>query len=118
MAAKLLIDTHILRWAAPDEANDNLDPAQSVIGVTMAQLAAARAYAVDAGAPAPGGDTRTRTALALARAGSPSPAAISSAAVGDCRDAELAAAETAERIGWISVLQMLHRLGSFFSARA
>ncbi len=115
---KLLIDTHMLRWEAPDEASDNLDLAQSEIGVTEAQLAAARAYAVDAGAPVPDGDARTCAALALARAASPSPAAISPAVVGDCRDAKLAAAEIVELIGWISVLQMLHRLGSFFTARA
>lgn len=52
----------------------------------------------------------------LARAASPSPAEVTPAVVGRCRDVALSPSEIIELVSWVSVLQMLNRLTSYFSA--
>ena len=86
-------------------------------GVTEAQLDEARRFA-KAGDALPAGllgrYPKMRAALVLARAASPSPAAIDASVVGACREGGLSAPAIIELVTWISVLQMLHRLSSYF----
>lgn len=56
----------------------------------------------------------TIAALLLARAASPSPADISEAVVSACKCLKPAA--IVEMVAWLSLLQMLHRLASFYGA--
>jgi hypothetical protein len=83
--------------------------------VTGAELDAVRAFAISAGAAPPGADAARRAVLLLARAASPSPAAITPEVVAACRAGSLPAAGIVEVVSWLSVLQMLHRLQSFYS---
>ena len=84
---------------------------------TEAQLDEARRFA-KAGDASPAGllgrYPKMRAALVLARAASPSPAAIDASVVGACREGGLSAPAIIELVTWISVLQMLHRLSSYF----
>ena len=86
-------------------------------GVTEAQLDEARRFA-KAGDASPAGllgrYPKMRAALVLARAASPSPAEIDASVVGACRAGGLSAPAIIELVTWISVLQMLHRLSSYF----
>lgn len=87
-------------------------------GVTESQLDAARRFASDTMMEPPACEAKTRAALLLARAASPSPAEIDSGIVAACRDAELSAPAIVELITWLSVLQMLHRLTSYYAPEA
>ena len=84
-------------------------------GVTQAQIEAAARFASDPEAAAPGDDSCTRALLLLARAASPSPAAIDAGIVTTCRDAGIPAPAIVELVTWLAVLQMLHRLISYFA---
>ncbi len=121
---------------------DNLDPATSVIGLETKILAgiifasvvedesleqevralAARhgvsADALDAAkrAEVPSLNRQRRALLSLARAASTSPARVDAAIVRECQEAGLSAAGIVELITWLSVLQMMHRLSSYFVA--
>lgn len=83
-------------------------------GVTEPRLNEARRFAVDPNAEPPGGDSKRRAALLLARAASPSPAEIDTGIVSACRDAEVSAPAIVEVVTWLAVLQMLHRLTSYY----
>jgi hypothetical protein len=61
-----------------------------------------------------GRDARVRAALLLARAASPSPAEIDADIVAACRQGGLAAPAVVELVTWLAVLQMLHRLSSYY----
>jgi hypothetical protein len=63
----------------------------------------------------PGEDALLRAALLLARAASPSPARIDDAIVDACRTAGMQSAAVVEIVAWLAVLQMLHRLGSYYA---
>jgi hypothetical protein len=121
---------------------DNLDPATTRIGMDAKCLAGAvyaaiagdaailedmrqlaRCHAVSAerieamapfarGRALDGVDPSTAAILELARAASPSPAAVDDRTVERCRDLEPAA--IVEVVVWLSVLQMLHRVGAFY----
>lgn len=54
------------------------------------------------------------TLLKLVYAVSPSPASVDQTIVTDCRLAGLSAAAVVEIVTWVSVLQMLHRLSSYY----
>jgi len=82
--------------------------------VSNTQLDAAARFAVSAETEPPAIDPQVRAALLLARAASPSPAEITADIVEVCRQSGLSAAAIVELITWISVLQMLHRLSSYF----
>lgn len=84
-------------------------------GVTESLLDGARRFAVDPTAEPPGSDPKGRAALLLARAASPSPAEIDTDIVAACRDAGLSAPAIVELVSWLSVLQMLHRLSSYYA---
>jgi alkylhydroperoxidase family enzyme len=84
-------------------------------GVTSAQLDAAARFAISADAEPEHTDPKVRAALLLARAASPSPAEVNAYVVGECRQAGFSAPEIVELITWLSVLQMLHRLSSYFA---
>jgi len=103
---------------------ENLDQATTVVGLDVKVLAGvvfteivARRFA-KAGDALPAGllgrYPNMRAALVLARAASPSPAAIDASVVGACREGGLSAPAIIELVTWISVLQMLHRLSSYF----
>lgn len=83
-------------------------------GVSNTQLDAARRFAVSADTEPTATDPKVRAVLLLARAASPSPAQITADVVDVCRQSGLSAAAIVELITWISVLQMLHRLSSYF----
>ena len=59
-------------------------------------------------------DPKGRAAMALARAISPSPAALDDTVLESTRTLEPAA--IIELVVWLSVLQMLHRLGAYYRA--
>jgi hypothetical protein len=82
-------------------------------GATPAQLDEAERYAGGASESA-GESPRARTVLRLARTLSPSPARIPEELLDECREAGLAASALVELVAWLSVLQMLHRVGAFF----
>jgi alkylhydroperoxidase family enzyme len=75
-------------------------------------------YGRAAGDLPPAIDHRTATLLRLARAASPSPARIDAAVVAECRENQLSSAGVVELITWLAVLQMMHRLTSYFAAPA
>ncbi len=64
--------------------------------------------------PCPATDPKAKAILHLARAASPSPAVVDDAIIEECRSAEVIAAALVETITWISVLQLLHRVTSFY----
>lgn len=82
-------------------------------GVSLQQLEQARQFATSGDEP-PASEPASRAALLLARAVSPSPAAIDAGVVGACREGGLSAAAIVELVTWISVLQLLHRLSSYY----
>lgn len=82
-------------------------------GATPAQLDEAASFARGE-AESAGADDRARTVLRLAKIISPSPARIPVELLDECREAGLAAAGLVELVSWLSVLQMLHRVGMFF----
>lgn len=84
-------------------------------GLTDDQLDQAARFAVDPGAEFNATDAMQSALLLLAGAASPSPAEITPAVVNACRESELSSAAIIELITWLSVLQMLHRLTSYFS---
>lgn len=59
-------------------------------------------------------DRQLRALLILARAASGSPAEVTAEVVIKCRDAGLSAQAIVELVCWLSVLQMLHRLSSYY----
>jgi len=83
-------------------------------GISKEQLDAAAQFAVSADSEPTTTDSKQRAVLFLARAASPSPAEITADIVDVCRQSGLSAAAIVELITWISVLQMLHRLSSYF----
>jgi hypothetical protein len=85
-------------------------------GITPAQLDEAVHLALDPTAEPSDPDPKVRAALVLARAAAPSPADITPQVVEICRQSELSAPAIVELITWLSVLQMLHRLSSYFVA--
>ena len=62
-------------------------------------------------------DPQQRAALVLIRAASPSPPEIDADVVAAVRDGGLSPAAIVELVCWLSVLQMLHRLGCFCAQR-
>ena len=118
--------------AAATMIKENLDPELSVVGVRTKVLAGAvfaevvgdEALAADVRAlgeradadAAPGDEAATRAALVLARAASPSPAEVDAGVLATCREAGLSSAAIVEIVTWLSVLQMLHRMGAFYDA--
>lgn len=82
-------------------------------GVTETQMAEALQFATNHEATSPS-DPKVRAALILARAASPSPAQIDADIVAACREGQLTAPAIVELVSWISVLQMLHRLSSYY----
>ena len=85
-------------------------------GVSRAQLDEAVQFAQHTAPEPPGTDPKVNAALWVARAASPSPAAITAEEVALCRQSGLSPAAIVELTTWISVLQMLHRLSSYFVA--
>jgi alkylhydroperoxidase family enzyme len=85
-------------------------------GLTETHMTEARRFAKDHDATPPGRDPKQRAALLLARAASPSPAEIDTGIVTACGEAGLSAPAIVELVSWISVLQMLHRLSSYYAA--
>ncbi|MBX2810716.1 MAG: hypothetical protein KTR25_02855 [Myxococcales bacterium] len=84
--------------------------------VSVEKLAHDRTYACDPTVPGLDGDDEyIRTLLWLARAASPSPAQITTDLVEKCRKTMISAPVIVEMVCWLSVLQMLHRLVSYFS---
>ena len=59
-------------------------------------------------------DPKLTASMVLVKAVSPSPAEISEDVVRICRESELTPPQIVELIAWISVLQMLYRLKSFY----
>lgn len=83
-------------------------------GLTESQLDAVQHFASDNNIDAPLTDQKQRAILLLARAASPSPADITSSVVDICRESGLSSPAIVELVTWLSVLQMLHRLSSYF----
>jgi alkylhydroperoxidase family enzyme len=86
-------------------------------GATARQIEDVVRFA-DGGGDVPGGDARERAIQKLARAIAPSPARVDREVVAACRDAGLDAATVVEIVTFVAVLQMLHRLTSYYSADA
>ena len=82
--------------------------------VAATQMDDAMRFAVAQDAAPPGSDPKMCAALLLARAASPSPAEIGADIVAACREGGLSAPAIVELVSWLSVLQMLHRLSSYF----
>jgi alkylhydroperoxidase family enzyme len=83
-------------------------------GLADERMDAVARFATTEGQEAPACDVGHRAALILARAASPSPAAIDASTVEACRQGGLQPAAVVELVSWISVLQMLHRLSSYY----
>ena len=81
------------------------------------QLDEAVQFAIGARAEPPTTDPKVRAALLVARAASPSPAEITEPVLEACRQSELSSPAIVEIISWLSVLQMLHRLMSYYVNR-
>lgn len=84
-------------------------------GLTKLQLDNAIQFATDSETQVTFADKKEQAVLLLARAASPSPAEITSRVLDKCRQAQLSSASIVELITWLSVLQMLHRLSSYFT---
>lgn len=84
-------------------------------GVSEERMAAALRFATDASAASLFDDDKTRAVLVVAKAASPSPVEVDADVVATCKEAGLSAADIVELVTWISVLQMLHRLSSFYA---
>jgi alkylhydroperoxidase family enzyme len=88
------------------------------LGLSGQQLDEAAQFALKAELQPPVNDPKARAVLFLARAASPSPAQVTAEIVELCRQSGLSSQAIVELITWISVLQMLHRLGSFYASAA
>ncbi len=86
------------------------------LGLTDDQLNQAAQFALDPTTELADTDEKQYTLIMLARAASPSPAEITSDVVNACREGEVSSAAIIELVTWLSVLQMLHRLTSYFPA--
>jgi alkylhydroperoxidase family enzyme len=86
----------------------------SKVGVSSSQLDEAKQFVVNVEVEPPATDPKIGAALVLARAASPSPAEITASVVEACRQAGLSSPAIVELVAWLSVLQMLHRLSSYF----
>ena len=84
------------------------------LGMSSDQFTAAVNFAQDAEAPSPATDPKMNAAMIMARAASPSPAEITTDVVEVSRQSDLESAAIVELITWISILQLLHRLSSYF----
>jgi alkylhydroperoxidase family enzyme len=73
-------------------------------------------FATTAGSEPVTDDSRERAALWLARAASPSPSTVDANVIEICQEGGLAPAALVEVLSWLSVLQMLHRLASYYRA--
>lgn len=87
-----------------------------VHGINPTQLDQARAFGTSADAVPPNQDGQSLALLSLARAASSSPARIDNAVVESCRQALLPPEAIVEMVCWLSVLQLLHRLGAYHLA--
>ncbi len=87
-------------------------------GLDAATIDAVERFAMGPGADPPARVERDRAVLLLAKAASPSPAAVDEACVLACRQSGLSPAAIVEVVTWLAVLQMLHRLGSYYVADA
>ena len=124
---------------------ENLDPAQSVLGIDIkiqagvvfsavikdvalgktvekltgsgeldaSRLLSLREFAGNNATLPDNLSVKEQAILNLTLAASPSPAEITADIVNQCRDAGLSSEGIVELITWLSVLQMLHRLGSY-----
>ncbi len=84
-------------------------------GLTQLQLDNVTHFATESETQATSTDKKQQAVLLLARAASPSPAEITSGVLDNCLQAQLSSAAIVELITWLSVLQMLHRLSSYFA---
>jgi len=116
LEAKVLAGAIFAAVVADEPLAEEIRALGSRVGVPSSQLGEAREFAVNAEAEAPAADPKVRAALLLARASSPSPADITAAVVEACRQSGLSSPAIVELIAWLSVLQMLHRLSSYFVA--
>lgn len=85
-------------------------------GVSYEQMDAIASFATGAEVELPFIDNEARVIMILARAASPSPAEITAEVVNTVRHSKLSPAAIVELINWLSVLQMLHRLSSYYTA--
>ncbi len=85
-------------------------------GFSTKQMDNVEHFALDPDNDVPDVDSKTRAALILAKAASPSPAEITSDVIDEVNNSTLTPAAIVELVCWLSVLQMLHRLSSFYSA--
>jgi len=76
------------------------------------------AFAVHSAKLPPTINPKLQALLSLARAASPSPAEITSEVVSTCSGAQLSSESIVELITWLSVLQMMHRLGGYFDGNS
>lgn len=84
------------------------------VGLSELQLNKAVLFAKDTESESPVNDEKAQVILLLARAASPSPAQITADIVELCQKSELTSPAIVELVTWLSVLQMLHRLSSYF----
>lgn len=60
-------------------------------------------------------DSKVKASMLLVKAAAPSPAEITEDVVSICRDSKLSPPQIVELITWISILQMLYRLKSYYN---
>ena len=84
-------------------------------GLRVPELEAAVAFARGSDEAIGAWDVTPRALLLLSRAASPSPAEITADVIAACREAGVSAVAIVELVSWLSVLQMLHRLGAFYT---
>lgn len=82
--------------------------------VLLVQMEEVERFAKEGAASTLSAGGRARAALVLARAASPSPAEVSAAVLDECKAASLQPDAIVEIVAWLSLLQMLHRLGAFY----
>lgn len=85
-------------------------------GVTDTEVDEVARFALSPDASWPGAATSLASVLVLARAASHSPAQIDAETVTAVREGGLSPAAIVELVGWLSVLQMLHRLTCYYEA--
>ncbi len=85
-------------------------------GVGVVELDSAAHFALTESAIPLATAPRDLALLRLARAVSPSPVAVDGETIAVCREAGLSPSALVELVTWLSVLQMLHRLSSYFVA--
>ena len=84
-------------------------------GNLQADIDRAKSFAVFETSEAGWASEKEQVVMVMARAAAPSPAQITSDVVEQCRRANLKPAAIVEVVTWISVLQMLHRLTSYYN---